>query len=72
MMGEIELREGHVDEARDLLKSASQGDKAGGVLATLARIERFDGQLPAAIGHLKKRWPRPMFRTTWRFAGRFN
>jgi len=54
MMGEIELREGHVDEARDLLKSASQGDKAGGVLATLARIERFDGQLPAAIGHLKE------------------
>jgi tetratricopeptide (TPR) repeat protein len=54
MMGEIELREGHVAAARSLLQSASNAEKSGGVLATLGRIERFDGQLPAAVGHLKE------------------
>ncbi|WP_394843309.1 hypothetical protein LZC95_40450 [Pendulispora brunnea] len=53
LMGELELREGRVAEARELLKAASQ-DRSGGVLATLARIERFDGQLPAASAHLKE------------------
>jgi tetratricopeptide (TPR) repeat protein len=53
MMGEIELREGNVPEARDLLKSAATTEKTGNVLSTLARIERFEGQSPAAIGHLK-------------------
>ena len=53
VMGEIELREGHVKEARDLLKAAAQAEKSGTVLATVARIERFDGQLPASIAHLK-------------------
>ncbi|WP_394826291.1 hypothetical protein [Pendulispora albinea] len=54
MMGEFELREGRVPEARDLLRQASQADKSGGVLATLARIERFDGQLQVAASHLKE------------------
>jgi tetratricopeptide (TPR) repeat protein len=53
MMGEIELRDGNVAEARELLKSAVATEKSGNVLSTLARIERFEGQAPAAIAHLK-------------------
>lgn len=54
MMGEIELREGHVPAARKLLEAAFRGERSGAVLATLARIERFDGQLPQATAHLKE------------------
>ena len=54
MMGEIELREGRVAQARDLLKQAAQAEKLGTVLSTLARIERYEGQIPAAVLHLKE------------------
>ncbi|MEO6419522.1 MAG: hypothetical protein ABIP39_08965, partial [Polyangiaceae bacterium] len=54
MMGEIELREGRITQARELLKKASQTEKSGAVLSTLARIERYEGQLPAAVAHLKE------------------
>lgn len=53
MMGEIELRDGNVAAARDLLKLAATTEKTGNVLSTLARIERFEGQPAAAIAHLK-------------------
>jgi len=57
MMGEIELREGRVAEARDLIKTAALTEKSGATLATLARIERHDGQIPAAVGHLREALP---------------
>lgn len=53
MMGEIELRDGRVKEARGLLDAAAKSDRSATVAATIARIDRFEGQLPAAVGHLK-------------------
>jgi hypothetical protein len=52
-MGEIELREGRIDEARALLKQSVEEEKLGGVLLSLARIEWRDGQGQAALGHLR-------------------
>lgn len=54
MMGEIELREGRIAQASELLKKASQTEKSGAVLSTLARIERYEGKIPAAVAHLKE------------------
>ncbi len=54
MMGEIELRDGHVDEAKKLLGSAVKGERAGAVYATLARIDRFEGRGADALGHLRE------------------
>jgi tetratricopeptide (TPR) repeat protein len=53
MMGEIELREGRIDEARKLLKESVDEEKSGRVLLALARIERRDGQTQAALDHLR-------------------
>jgi tetratricopeptide (TPR) repeat protein len=53
MMGEIELREGRIDEARKLLKESADEEKSGRVLLSLARIERRDGQTQAALDHLR-------------------
>jgi tetratricopeptide (TPR) repeat protein len=44
MMGEIEIREGRLDEARKLLTSAVEREKSGGVLLSLARLDWHDGQ----------------------------
>lgn len=52
-MGEIELREGHLDQARALLGQSAEQEKAGGVLLRLARIEWRDGQTQGALGHLR-------------------
>jgi tetratricopeptide (TPR) repeat protein len=52
-MGEIELREGHIDAARALLKLSADQEKSGAVLLSLARIEWRDGQSEAALGHLR-------------------
>lgn len=52
-MGEIELREGRLDVARDLLKSATAAEASPTLLLDLARIERHDGDLPAAAAHLR-------------------
>lgn len=54
MMGEIELREGRIAQASVLLNQASQTEKSGAVLSTLARIERYEGRIPAAVAHLKE------------------
>jgi tetratricopeptide (TPR) repeat protein len=51
-MGEIDLREGRIDEARGLLKRSAEEEKSGGVLLSLARIEWRDGQTQPALGHL--------------------
>jgi hypothetical protein len=50
--GELELREGNVDAARGLLRSAVVGEKAGIILALLARIEWHDQDTVAAEQHL--------------------
>jgi tetratricopeptide (TPR) repeat protein len=53
VMGEIELREGRIDEARALLKTSADEERSGAVLLPLARIEWRDGQTEAALGHLR-------------------
>jgi tetratricopeptide (TPR) repeat protein len=52
-MGEIELREGRIDEARSLLEQSVKEEKSGGVLLSLARIEWRDGHAQAALDHLR-------------------
>jgi tetratricopeptide (TPR) repeat protein len=52
-MGEIELREGRIDDARALLKQSVDEEKSGGVLLSLARIEWRDRQTQAALDHLR-------------------
>jgi tetratricopeptide (TPR) repeat protein len=53
VMGEIELREGRIEEARVLLRASADEEKSGAVLLSLARIEWRDRQTPAALGHLR-------------------
>jgi tetratricopeptide (TPR) repeat protein len=53
-MGEIELREGHIDAARKLLSLSADQEKSGAVLLSLSRIEWRDGQPEAALGHLRE------------------
>jgi tetratricopeptide (TPR) repeat protein len=52
-MGEIELHEGRIDEARKLLQQSVDEEKSGSVLLSLARIEWRDGQTQAALDHLR-------------------
>jgi tetratricopeptide (TPR) repeat protein len=52
-MGEIELREGRIDEARALLRQSADEEKSGSVLLPLARIEWRDGQTQSALDHLR-------------------
>lgn len=52
-MGEIELREGRIEQARALLQASADEEVAGGVLLALARIEWRDGQTRSALGHLR-------------------
>ena len=54
LMGEIELREGHVPEARALLQRAGGAERTGPVAATLARIARSEGHPDEALTHLKE------------------
>jgi len=51
-MGEIELREGRINEARTLLKQSADEEKSGGVLLPLARIAWRDGHTQAALDYL--------------------
>ncbi len=54
MMGEIELREGRLDEARTLLLAAAKAEKTGAVFLSLARIDWHDGKIPQALDHLRE------------------
>jgi tetratricopeptide (TPR) repeat protein len=49
MMGEIELEQGGVDTARALLSASAAEEKSASVLLSLARIDRHDGQVKAAL-----------------------
>jgi hypothetical protein len=51
-MGEIDLREGRIDDARGLLKQSADEEKSGSVLLSLARIDWRDGQTQPALSHL--------------------
>jgi cellulose synthase operon protein C len=51
-MGEIDLREGRIDDARALFKQSAGEEKSGSVLLSLARIEWRDGQTQPALDHL--------------------
>ena len=54
MMGEIELREGKLDDARHLLAASAAAEKSGGVHLSLARIEWHDGKVDGAFEHLRE------------------
>ena len=47
-MGEIEIREGRLDDARKLLEAANERDKTGAVLMNLARLDWHDGKTKEA------------------------
>lgn len=53
MMGEIESREGRLEDARTFLNAAAAREKAGGVLLALARIDWHDGKAKDAEPRLK-------------------
>jgi tetratricopeptide (TPR) repeat protein len=54
MMGEIEIREGRLDEARKLLTASVEREKAGSVLLSLARLDWHDGQMKVADSRIKE------------------
>jgi hypothetical protein len=54
MMGEIEIREGRLDEARKLLTASVEREKAGSVLLSLARLDWHDGQVKVAEARIKE------------------
>ena len=54
MMGEVELHDGRVDEARKLFEAAAAQEPSGGVLAALARIDRATGKIPSASARLQR------------------
>ena len=53
-MGDIELRQGRIEEARALFKQSVAEERSGAVLLSLARIERRDAQPQAALDHLRE------------------
>jgi hypothetical protein len=53
MMGEIEVREGHLEEARKLLIASVDREKSGAVLLSLARLDWHDGQVKNAEARLR-------------------
>ncbi len=54
MMGEIEIREGRLDDARKLLTASAEREKSGAVLLSLARLDWHDGQTKVAESRLKE------------------
>jgi tetratricopeptide (TPR) repeat protein len=54
MMGEIEMREGRLEDSRKLLTAATDREKTGNVLLSLARLDWHDGQAKAAEARIKE------------------
>jgi tetratricopeptide (TPR) repeat protein len=52
MMGEIEIREGRLDEARKLLTMSAERETGGSVLLSLARLDWHDGKVMEAEARL--------------------
>jgi tetratricopeptide (TPR) repeat protein len=53
MMGEIELEQGSLPTARALLTASAAEEKSGSVLLYLARLDRHDDQIKAALEDLR-------------------
>lgn len=53
LMGDIEIREGRLDDARKLLLDSYEREKTGGVLLNLARLDWHGGKTKEAIDRLK-------------------
>jgi tetratricopeptide (TPR) repeat protein len=53
VMGDAELREGRLEEARRWLEESAKREKSGAVFFSLARIERHDGQAREALTRLR-------------------
>lgn len=54
MMGEIEIREGRLADARKLLDAAVSREKTGATLLSLARLDYHDGQVKNALERLQQ------------------
>ena len=54
MMGEIEIREGRLDDARKLLTASVEREKTGSVMLSLARLDWHDGQTKVAESRIKE------------------
>jgi tetratricopeptide (TPR) repeat protein len=52
LMGEIEIREGHLDDAKKLLDDSDGRERSGGVLLNLARIDWHGGRSKDALERL--------------------
>jgi tetratricopeptide (TPR) repeat protein len=52
MMGEIEIREGRLEDARKLLGAANDREKTGTFLHSLARLDWHDNQIKSALDRL--------------------
>jgi tetratricopeptide (TPR) repeat protein len=53
MMGEIELREGRLDEAKRLLEGSLERERTGSVLMNLARLDWHAGRIKEALERLR-------------------
>ncbi|HSQ65374.1 MAG TPA: hypothetical protein VLM85_19280 [Polyangiaceae bacterium] len=53
VMGEIELRDGRLEVARDLLRKATAAEPSTALVLDLAKIERHDGDEAGALAHLR-------------------
>jgi hypothetical protein len=54
MMGEIELREGRLDDARKLLAASIDRERSGAVLLSIARLDWHDTQVATAEARIKE------------------
>jgi hypothetical protein len=54
MMGDIEMREGRLDESRKLLTASASREQSGSVLLSLARLDWHDGQVKNAEVRIKE------------------
>lgn len=52
LMGEIEIREGRLDESRRLLDAAAEREKSGAVMLNLARLDAHGGKTKEALDRL--------------------
>ncbi len=54
MMGDIEMREGRLDDSRKLLTASADREKTGSVLLSLARLDWHDNQAKTAESRIKE------------------
>lgn len=54
LMGDIEIREGRLDDAKKLLTASNEREKSGSVLLSLARLDWHDKQAKPALDKLKE------------------